>query len=241
MKKKNIQLLALFFIATICTSCSVDLFNKVDGNRNVLVKERKPQAHFSEIKVSNGIDLFIRQGTANAITIEADKNLHAIIITEVNAGVLKIYTEKNIWKAKSKKVYVTIENITLLKATSGSDVYSENLIKTKELSVISSSGANVNIEVSVQNLITKASSGSDLRIYGSSIQHASNASSGSSINASNLKSENVTAKATSGADINIYASLKIEAKATSGASIDFKGSPNSIQKTTNSGGNISKK
>jgi hypothetical protein len=241
MKKKNIQLLALIFITTLCTSCNIDLFNKVIGNRNIVVKERKPQANFSEIEVSNGIDLYIRQGNANAIRVEADENLHALIYTEVYEGVLKIYTENNIWKAKSKKVYVTIKNLTLLKATSGSDVYGETLINAKEAIIKSTSGANIRLEIKAQNLTTKTSSGADLKIYGRSTYHASSATSGSSIDASNLKSEHVTVKATSGADIHIYAELEIEAKATSGGSIQFKGSPTIIKKTTTSGGNISKK
>ena len=240
MKKISKQFIGILFIAALFTSCSIDIFNRVNGNRNVLVKERKPQDDFSGITVSTGIDVFISQGNTNSITVEADENLHDIIITEVNNGVLKIYSDKNIWKAKARKVHVTLENLTLLKATSGSDVHSETIITTNEISITATSGADINIEIDAQSIATSATSGADIKVYGTAINHASNATSGSAIDAHNLKSENVIVKVTSGADVQIYASKKIEAKATSGGAIDFRGNPGIINRKTTSGGSISK-
>jgi hypothetical protein len=240
MKKANIQFLAILFIATIFTSCGSDLFNGVVGNRNIVTTERTPQANFSGIKVSTGIDLFIRQGNTNAITVEADENLHDLIITEVKEGVLKIYTAKNIWKSKARKVYVTIENLTLLKASSGSNVKSESAINTNEIYIDASSGASIDIEVFAKSAVTEASSGADVKIKGTTVNHKARASSGSSINAYKLKSTNANASASSGASIHIYASKKMEGKATSGGGIDFKGNPASIKKEASSGGSVSK-
>ena len=239
MKKINIQFLGILFIATIFTSCGIDIFNGVEGNRNIVTTERTPQADFSGIKVSTGIDLFISQGNTNTITVKADENLHDLIITEVKEGVLKIYTDKNIWKSKARKVYVTIEKLSFLKATSGSDVKSETIIKTNEISISATSGAAIEIDVEAESVATSTTSGSDIKITGTTINHASNATSGSSIDAYDLKSDNAIAKATSGASINIYASKKMEGKATSGADIDFKGNPATINKDVSSGGSIS--
>jgi len=240
MKKINIQLIVLLFIATLFTSCGVDMFNGVVGNKNIVTTERTPEGTFSGIKASTGIDVYIRQGNKNAITVKADENLHDLIITEVTDGVLKIYTDKNIWKAKAKKVYVTIENLTLLKATSGSDVRSENLLKTNEISISATSGAAIHLEVAAESVATSATSGANLKITGTTTNHASNATSGSSIDAFELRSDNVITKATSGASIHIYASKKIEAKATSGADVTYKGSPALVNKDTSSGGSVSK-
>ena len=239
MKKINIQFLGILFIATIFTSCGIDIFNGVAGNSNIVITERTPQADFSGIKVSTGIDLFISQGNTNAITVKADENLHDLIITEVKEGVLKIYTDKNIWKSKARKVYVTIEKLSFLKATSGSDVQSETIIKTNEISISATSGAAIEIDVEAESVATSTTSGSDIKITGTTINHASNATSGSSIDAYDLKSDNAIAKATSGASINIYASKKMEGKATSGADIDFIGNPKIINKEVSSGGSIS--
>ena len=239
MKKMNIQFLAILFIAAIFTSCGSNMFNGVVGNRNIVTIERTIKADFTGIKVSTGIDLFIRQGSTNAITVEADENLHDLIITEVKEGILKIYTDKNIWKSKARKVYVTIENLTLLKASSGSNVKSESVINTNEIYIDASSGASIDIEVVAKSAVTEASSGSDVKIKGTTINHTARASSGSSINAYKLKSTNANASASSGASINIYASKNMDAKASSGGAIDYTGNPTIINKEASSGGSIS--
>lgn len=241
MKNSITKIIAILFVATIFTSCGVDMFNRVNGNRNVVTQDRKTSDNFTGIKVSTGIDLYITQGSKNKISVEADENLHDIIITEVEDGVLKVYSEKSIWNAKARKVHVTIKNLNLLKATSGSDVYTKDVIKTDEISITATSGADIRISVNAVSVETSSTSGSDIKISGITTNHASSATSGSSIDAYNLESENTLAKATSGADINIHASEKLEASANSGGDIDYKGNPKKLTKKSSSGGSISAK
>lgn len=241
MKNSVSKIIAILCLTALFTSCGIDMINSVNGDRNVVTKNRKIADNFTEIKVSTGIDLYITQGAKNKISVEADENLHDIIITEVENGTLKVFAEKGIWRAKSKKVHVTITDLTLLKATSGSDVQGKGVINTNEISISATSGADISITVDATSVETNATSGSDIYISGNTINHASNATSGSAIDAYDLKSKNTIAKVTSGADINIYASEKIEAKATSGGDIDFKGSPKIVNKKTTSGGSVSKK
>jgi hypothetical protein len=241
MKNSISKIIAILFIATIFTSCSVDMFNRVNGNRNVVTEVRKTSNKFKGIKVSTGIDLYVTQGSKNKVTVEADENLQDIIITEVEDGILKVYSEKSIWKAKAREVHVTIKDLTLLKATSSSDVYGKGIIKTDEISITATSGADIRITVDATSVETSSTSGSDIRIAGTTINHASSATSGASIEAYELESENVLVKVTSGADINIYASEKLDANANSGGDIDFKGNPKSVTKKSSSGGDISKR
>jgi len=234
---KNLTI--LLFLSAFITSCGVDMFNRVDGNRNVVSEKRKINDDFTGVKVSSGIDLYIKQGRKNQLTVEADENLHDIIITEVKGGILKIYTERSIWRAKARKVYLTVTSLEELKATSGSDVYSQNTLKVKDLIVSTSSGADMRIEVDADNVTSSSSSGSDLRITGKSNTHEAKASSGSSIHAYGLESKDVTAKVSSGADIGVYASESINARASSGGDIRYKGSPEKVYKKSSSGGGIS--
>ncbi|MDN3617918.1 head GIN domain-containing protein [Polaribacter undariae] len=241
MKNSVSKIIAILFITTLFTSCNVDMMNRINGDKNIITKTRKIADQFTGIKVSTGLDVYITQGSKNKVTVEADENLHDIIITEVEDGILKIYADKGIWRAAAKKVHVTIKDLTLLTATSGSDVYGKDVINTDEISISATSGADINIKINATSVETNSTSGSDIHISGNTINHASNATSGSSIDAYDLESENTIAKVTSGADINIYASKKLEAKATSGGDIDFKGNPKTIDKKTTSGGSISKK
>ena len=239
MKTTIIKLSIVLFLATISTSCNIDMLNRVEGDRNVISEKRQVNEDFSKVKVSSGIDLYIKQGSKTSLTVEADENLHDIIIIEVVGGKLKIYTEKNIWIAKAKKVYLTVTSLEELTATSGSDVISENTLKVNDFEVSTSSGADLRIEVEANYVVSSSSSGSDLRISGTANTHETSASSGSSIKAYSLESKKVTARVSSGADIGVFASESLNAKASSGGDIRYKGNPKSVDKKTSSGGGIS--
>jgi hypothetical protein len=241
MKIANHKILTLLFVATLFSSCAVDMFNRVNGNRNVVTEDRSTKEDFTKIKVSTGLDLYISQGSKNQITVEADENLQDIIRTEVKDGVLKIYSEKNIWRAKARKVYVTVKTLEALTATSGSDAYAKETLKVNDLKISATSGADIHISVNVNTIETTATSGSNIEVSGASNNHISKATSGASIDAYQLRSKNVTVKVTSGANINVHASESIDAKATSGGDIDFKGSPKKVNKKTSSGGSVSAK
>lgn len=232
------KLTILLFISAVFASCGVDMFNRIDGNRNVISEKRKIKNDFSRVKVSSGIDLYIKQGDEVSLTVEADENLHDYIITEVQGDMLKIYVDGNIWRAKARKVYLTVTSIEELRATSGSDVYSQGVIKARDLDVSTSSGADMRIEVDADNVTSSSTSGSDLRISGTTNTHSTSATSGSSVHAYGLESKDVTARVSSGADISVYASESIEARASSGGDIRYKGNPEKVNKKSSSGGGI---
>lgn len=241
MKTITKKLLSILFLATFLSACNVNMFNSINGNKNVVTENRKVNNNFTKIKVSTGLDLYITQGSTSKIIVEADENLQEIIMTEINDGVLKIYSDKNIWKAKSRKIHVTLETLEGVTATSGSEVYTNNPIKVNTIALKATSGANINMSLDANAVTSNATSGSDIEISGTTNKHTSSATSGASIDAYELQSKHVTVKVTSGADINVYASETINAKATSGGDIDFKGNPKQVSKNSSSGGSISAK
>ncbi|WP_405605731.1 head GIN domain-containing protein [Polaribacter sp. Asnod1-A03] len=241
MKTATQKIITLLLVTVLLSSCSAEMFNSISGNKNVVTENRSTKEDFSAIKINNGLDLYISQGSKNKIIVEADENLQEIIKTEVNNGVLKIYAEKNIWRSKARKVYVTVKDLESISATSGAEVYTEDTLKLDNLIVGATSGADVEISVDVNTIETSATSGADIEVSGIANNHISSATSGASIEAYKLRSKNATARVTSGADINLFASETIDAKATSGGDIDFKGNPKKVDKTSSSGGSVSAK
>lgn len=239
MKTLITKAFALLFIATVSTSCMIDGINSVSGNRNVVTENRKINDDFTKIDVGQGIDVYITQGTDTELVLEADENLHKLIKTEVRNGVLKIYSKRNIWRAKAKKVYITASTINAIDVSSGADVTTRNTINADTFEIHTSSGADARIDVNADTVNSSATSGSDLVIKGTANYHTTKATSGSSIKAYGLESKNVTAKVSSGADIDVYASVSLKAKASSGGDIDFRGNPKKVDKKKSSGGSVS--
>jgi len=217
------------------TSC---VMNGLRGNGNVETQERNISEDFTGIKVSQGINVYLTTNNNLNLTVEADENIIDLLRTEVNNGTLKIYFEKNIWRAKSRNVYLSVPSLSSVVTTSGASVKFENSLKTGKLSLRATSGADIDAHVDVTDLSSATTSGADIKISGIAKNFDASATSGSDIKAFNLKADYVRARVTSGADIKVRALKEISAKATSGGDIRYEGNPKVVNKTKNSGGSI---
>lgn len=237
--KITVLITTYLIILFTTTSCFVEGISGIKGSNKVVSEDRNISSDFESIKVQQGISLYLTQGNSTAINVEADDNIIDLLITEVNDNELKIYFEKNVYRAKAKNVYLTTKNISQIRASSGAQVKSENTIQTTTLNLDSSSGSSIKIYVNAEEINSESSSGSNIKIQGKTKELSAKSSSGSSINADNLKATNVYAKASSGANIDVNVSEKLTAKASSGGDIDFEGNPTKVDKDTSSGGSVS--
>lgn len=236
-----------FIIATVLSltlfSCNFDmnLNSGVRGNGEVVTEDRTIRESFSAIKATEGLDVYLTQSDNESISVEADGNLHELILTEVENGVLKIHTKKNIGRATSKKVHISFRDISSITSTSGSDVYSTNTINVNRLDLKSTSGSDMRLEVNTSVLNCKSTSGSDLRVSGKTIKLVAEATSGSDIKAADLMAESSEVKATSGADITVNTSKELTARATSGGNVKYYGNPEKVDKSDSSSGSVKQK
>ncbi|MCL6294310.1 head GIN domain-containing protein [Jejuia spongiicola] len=223
-------------------SCNFDINmnSGVRGNGNVQTVERSITESFTAIKATEGLDVYLTQSNSESITVEADENLHDLIITEVVDNVLKIHTRENIGRSTSKKVRVSFKDISAITSTSGSDVYSTNTITTDYLILKSTSGSDMKLNVDTSTLECQSTSGSDLKLSGKTKKLIAEATSGSDIKASNLIAESSQVKATSGADITVNTSKELTAKANSGGDIKYYGNPEKVNKSDGPSGSIRK-
>jgi len=237
---KTTKIVLALFILITTTSCINGGFG-IKGNRNVVSEDRKITADFTEIKVSQGIQVFLTQGNDININVEADENIIDLLITEVKGDVLKIYFDKNVSRAKAKNVYLTIDKITGIKVSSGAHVKSEGVIRAKNLDLSSTSGSGLKLNINASKVTCSTSSGANVKLTGETEHFSGSSSSGSNINANNLIAKTSKASASSGAGISLFASETLNATASSGGNISYKGNPETVNKSKSSGGSISKR
>ncbi len=228
----KISAVALLFLLSSC------FLDGVKGNRNVITQDRNISSDFDAIHVSHGIDVKLSMSSKTSLTVEADENLHDIIRTEVEDGVLRIYAEKNIFSSKKRTVYLTAVEMNEVKATSGASVVSKNSIKTEDMIVKTTSGANVNLELEAVNVSSSSTSGSNIRLSGTAEKLVASATSGANLSAKSLEVKVCEAKATSGSVMSVKATEELDARATSGGNISCSGNPEIVKKSSSSGGNI---
>ncbi|WP_310992072.1 head GIN domain-containing protein [Aequorivita marina] len=238
MKSINITLIILATL--VLSSCNINLNNGEKGNGNVITQERNLTDNFTAIKGSAGLDVYLVQGDKNKLVVEADENIQQYISTEIKNNKLHITTSSNIGWAKAKKVYVTFKELNTIEASSGADVIGNSVIKSQNLSLRSSSGADLEVEVFSQDLIVKSSSGSEVKVSGKSSSLKADASSGSEIDAEELLVVNCYAEASSGAEVNVNVKNKLDTHVSSGGHIKYYGNPVSVNSNKSYSGSVEK-
>lgn len=240
---KALKIILLTIATVSLSSCNFDLnFNQTDGNGNVTTETRSVSEDFTKVRGSAGLDVYLTKGNTASIKVEADENLHEIIETEITNGKLHITTtnNNNIGKAKSKKVFVTYISLDEVASSSGADVIVNGILEAENLTLDSSSGSDLEVEVFAKNLYIDCSSGADIKVTGRASELRADASSGSEIDAKDLLVVNCKAEVSSGADITVNVKESLEVDASSGGDLNYYGNPTAIQNNSSRSGNLHK-
>lgn len=239
---KLIHYFTLLSLMLLSTSCDFHYtLTGIVGNGNVTLDKRVFNEKFEKIKVSSGLDLEVVYSTEQIVNVEADENLLDVIETEYKNGTLYISANKNIRRAKSKKVYVGFVDLNAIHASSGSSVKGSSDIVSDNLDLKVSSGAQMNVFVLAKELTARASSGANLTVKGQTLNFSTKASSGSAIDAKELQAVYCTSRASSGANITLNIEKSLDAKASSGGDIRYQGNPEVVNQNTSSSGRVRKR
>jgi hypothetical protein len=236
--------LKILLIASIClgiTSCIDGQIRKTVRGEGDVVKKERTAASFDGIRVSTGIDVYLKQGDKESITVEADENLHEYIITEIKAGVLHVYTDANIRFAKMKRVYVTMKEVTSLRTSSAGDIIGETPLKGTNIELSASSAGNIKLEVYAKKLEVDISSSGDITLSGEAEILNADLSSAGDLEAYNLQVKDADISASSAGDARINVSEKINARASSAGDISYRGDPKYVDASSSSAGGIHRK
>lgn len=238
---KSLRLLT-FSIAILCISaCTHAQFRtSVTGNGNVITRERKAD-NFTGIKVSSGIDVYLKQGNEMSITVEADENLHEYIITEVRNGILNVYTDANIREADRKRVYVAMKEINSVSTTSAGDVIGETPVRSDRLELSASSAGDIKLEVTSKELKINISSSGDMTLTGEADILEADLSSAGDLNAYDLKAREADISVSSAGDADINVTEKLTARSSSAGDINYMGNPKYIDSHSSSAGGVHKR
>lgn len=235
---KNLKILLIVFTIT-GISCTVECQARktVHGNKKVVTSEREA-ASFNNLRVSTGINVFLKQGNDESISVEADENLHEYILTEIKNGVLSVYSEVNIRDAEKMSVYVTMKEITSLSTSSAGDITGETPLKSDRVELSASSAGNIRIEIYAKKIDANISSSGDISLKGETDMLEADLSSAGDLNAYGLQAREAEVSVSSAGDANIYVTEKITGRASSAGDINYKGDPEYIDAHTSSAGGI---
>jgi hypothetical protein len=213
------------------------------AQRDVTTTTRKVSS-FDAITVSGGIDLYITQGLTQSVKIETVADKQDDIAVTAQNGVLHIYDDSHFrfnWGKKTLKAHVTLPTLTNLKASGGSDVYNNGILKFDDLKITTSGGSDIKLDLNGARLECKATGGADLKLRGKVTYLDASVSGGSDLIAYDLVAVKAKVSAHGGSDAKISVTGELEASAFGGADIYYKGNPSRVNKHASGGSDITRK
>jgi hypothetical protein len=193
-------------------------------------KPRTLNASFSAISVTDGIELYLNQGSEEALAVSyADEKYGERFKTVVENNVLKIYYDRTgiSWSDNNKRklrAYVSFKTLEKLTGSAGADVRLTGDIDVSNLDIKFTSGAFFKGKIKARELNVAQNSGSDIDLSGSAEKISIDISSGAVFKGFDFAVDYCNAKATSGGGVRISVQKELSAKANSGGGIHYKGS-----------------
>ena len=167
------QLFTLLFILAFTAGISAQNWGnskRVKGNGDVKTEERNVSS-FSGIQACCSFNVEVRNG-APGVRVEAESNLQQYIKTEVSGGRLSIgFTGNvNISNHKPIRVYVSMNELDFVKASSSSKIVFKDAFRGDDLQVrVSSSADIIDLEFSGGEIRLDASSSGSIELAGTCI------------------------------------------------------------------------
>jgi len=230
MMKPSLLNRTLLILALALPLSTLTLLAQVSKNITV--------GHFNQISVANGIDVYLSQGNTESVSVSAHPDLLKELAIAVKGSNLEVKLKRDfnwsrLFKDQNIKVYVHYKELYGITASGGSDVYTQNTMKTDRLSATVSGGSDLKLSIATKELQVTASGGADADLKGSATNVSFTASGGSDIEALGLQTEYAKVTASGGSDVDISVSKAIEASASGGSDIKYRGDA-ALKKTSSS-------
>ncbi len=238
---KKAAFLSIVLVLSL-SSCYFDGWGTgISGNGNV-VEETRDISGFIGVEVSTGIDVYLTQGDEFEVMVEADENLQDVILTELKGDRLVVRTDhRNIRNAKSKKVHISLPELSELKISSAGDCVGQTPFQCEDLRLSISSAGDLTLEVEADRIDLDISSSGDARISGSAAEFDASLSSAGDLNAFDLVAGIVDVSVSSAGNASVHATEEISMSASSAGNIYYRGDARVVHSNSSSAGNIAHK
>lgn len=226
-------LLAITVIATLASSCR----KKNLKASPTITTETRQVGTYDGVDVSNAIKVEYTTGINNGVEVEANENLHSVIITEVKSGRLVVKLKNNTSVRGDVSITVRISNPSLneIDLSGASLFYIQDQLTSTDLVMDCSGASQLHGNVLIDNLNIDMSGASKVDITGTANSLRADISGASNFDDFLLTIDNMylDISGASQAEFTVNSILEVEA---SGASmIEYKGNP-TISKLDLSGG-----
>ena len=205
---------------------------QAQNEKNLVVDanvEVRNASGFTGIEVSGSIDLYISQGTEEAVAISANSDeIKGRIKTEVRNGILHIFLDGKglnwkTWSNHKMKAYVTYKTLERLEASGASNIRTADIIRQSNLRIELSGASDFTGDVAVTKLKISTSGASNMKISGTADNTEFDANGACSVKAYDLKTDMCKIDASGASNIRVTVNKELNAVASGGSTIYYRG------------------
>ncbi len=263
---KKFFLLALAFLATACISVAQQTQNKKESkNRNndndndngswnnwnggekvrgegPTVTETRDIRNFKGFKSSISADITLKQTSGSyKVTVSGQKNILALLKTEVIDGNLKIGFEKGYSMSYNSPLKITIEapSFDYLGMSGSGNVEAEGTLSGEKLNVNISGSGNFDLNnIKYGNLSVGISGSGDVDLAGAVESVDLSISGSGNLKAENLKAQKARCTVSGSGNISLNVTKELDATISGSGDIRYSGKPASVKTRVSGSGDI---
>ncbi|HYE53236.1 MAG TPA: head GIN domain-containing protein [Chitinophagaceae bacterium] len=239
--RKFAFLMALAAICIAAPSCDFVGGERVRGNGNMKTENRQA-AGFTGISSHGSFDVFLDQGTAYSIRVEADENLLPYIETEVRGNSLEISTRDgySLDSRNNIRIYVTAPAFNTVKNYGSGNILAETkLTNTSPMEVDLTGSGDIRMDVNAPDVSADLTGSGVIDLNGETRNFSAHITGSGDIKAGDLKAENADIEIMGSGSVDIYASVKLQAGIRGSGDIRYRGTAE-VNKDISGSGNVRK-
>lgn len=200
---------------------------------------------FSAVSVAGSYDVFITQGSSESVKVDAPSNIIDKIITEVQGGVLRIYTKEGTnwnWNSGNKKmiIYVSIKDINAVSLAGSGDVVFKDGLRATSLKIKLTGSGDISGKVGVKNLESSIGGSGDITLSGRADNSTVSVVGSGDFTGQNLVTTNTQVKVAGSGDARVNANDKIDASVVGSGDVHYTGSAKNISSSKAGSGSVSR-
>jgi hypothetical protein len=199
---------------------------------------------FNAVSVAGSYDVFITQGSAESVKVDAPSQVIDKIITEVEGGVLKIYTKDGTswnWSGNKKMiVYVSIKDINAVSLAGSGDVVFKDGLRASSLKIKLTGSGDISGKVEVKTLDSSIGGSGDITLSGRAENSTVSVVGSGDFTGQNLVTTNTQVKVAGSGDARVNANDKIDASVVGSGDVHYTGAAKNISSSKAGSGSVSR-
>lgn len=215
-----------------------DRYEQVDGNGNVR-RQARDVGHFSAVAMALAGNVEVRHGERDAVTVEADDNLLALIETVVEDGALQIRTRHaTSMHTRKLRVLVTVRQLERLSLAGSGDMDVDRLDGARMQVDIGGAG-KVNVgRIEGERLVVGLGGSGDLKVKDGSARTVSISVGGSgNIELARVRAESANVTIAGSGDVTLWVRDSLSTTVMGSGNISYYGDPR-LAKTSMGSGSV---